>query len=144
MEENRKRIDALMVSLGVAPSREKAKEMIKSGNVYLNGKVVSKAGLLANDCDIIEYKGESERYVSRGGLKLEKAVDVFKLDLSGYLCIDIGASTGGFTDCMLQNGAKKVYAYCTHSVFSGPAIERISGGDVTKNWGVNVGFRYSF
>ena len=96
-----------MVSLGVAPSREKAKEMIKSGNVYLNGKVVSKAGLLANDCDIIEYKGESERYVSRGGLKLEKAVDVFKLDLSGYLCIDIGASTGGF---MLQNGAKKVYA----------------------------------
>ena len=110
MEENRKRIDALMVSLGVAPSREKAKEMIKSGNVYLNGKVVSKAGLLANDCDIIEYKGESERYVSRGGLKLEKAVEVFKLDLSGYLCIDIGASTGGFTDCMLQNGAKKVYA----------------------------------
>ena len=80
--------------------------MIKSGNVYLNGKVVSKAGLLANDCDIIEY-GESERYVSRGGLKLEKAVDVFKLDLNGYLCIDIGASTGGFTDCMLQNGAKK-------------------------------------
>ena len=73
MEENRKRIDALMVSLGVAPSREKAKEMIKSGNVYLNGKVVSKAGLLASDCDIIEYKGESERYVSRGGLKLEKA-----------------------------------------------------------------------
>lgn len=110
MEENRKRIDALMVSLGVAPSREKAKEMIKSGNVYLNGKVVSKAGLLASDCDIIEYKGESERYVSRGGLKLEKAVDVFKLDLNGYLCIDIGASTGGFTDCMLQNGAKKVYA----------------------------------
>ena len=110
MEENRKRIDALMVSLGVAPSREKAKEMIKSGNVYLNGKVVSKAGLLASDCDIIEYKGEAERYVSRGGLKLEKAVDVFKLDLNGYLCIDIGASTGGFTDCMLQNGAKKVYA----------------------------------
>ena len=110
MEENRKRIDALMVSLGVAPSREKAKEMIKSGNVYLNGKVVSKAGLLASDCDIIEYKGESERYVSRGGLKLEKAVDVFKLDLSGYLCIDIGASTGGFTDCMLQNGAVKVYS----------------------------------
>ena len=110
MEENRKRIDALMVSLGVAPSREKAKEMIKSGNVYLNGKVVSKAGLLASDCDIIEYKGESERYVSRGGLKLEKAVDVFKLDLNGYLCIDIGASTGGFTDCMLQNGAKKVYS----------------------------------
>lgn len=93
--------------LGCRAVARKAKEMIKSGNVYLNGKVVSKAGLLASDCDIIEYKGESERYVSRGGLKLEKAVEVFKLDLSGYLCIDIGASTGGFTDCMLQNGAKK-------------------------------------
>ena len=110
MEENRKRIDALMVSLGVAPSREKAKEMIKSGNVYLNGKVVSKAGLLANDCDIIEYKGESERYVSRGGLKLEKAVKQFGLVLAGRVCMDVGSSTGGFTDCMLQNGAKKVYA----------------------------------
>ena len=110
MDENRKRIDTLMVSMGIAPSREKAKEMIKSGNVYLNGKVVSKAGLLANACDIIEYKGETERYVSRGGLKLEKAVEVFKLDLSGYLCIDIGASTGGFTDCMLQNNAVKVYS----------------------------------
>lgn len=123
MEENRKRIDALMVSLGVAPSREKAKEMIKSGNVYLNGKVVSKAGLLANDCDIIEYKGESERYVSRGGLKLEKAVEVFKLDLSGYLCIDIGASTGGFTDCMLQNGAKKVYAVDSGSGQLSPKLQ---------------------
>ena len=110
MDENRKRIDALMVSVGIAPSREKAKEMIKSGNVYLNGKVISKAGLLANACDIIEYKGETERYVSRGGLKLEKAVEAFKLDLSGYLCIDIGASTGGFTDCMLQNGATKVFS----------------------------------
>ena len=110
MEENRKRIDALMVSLGVAPSREKAKEMIKSGNVYLNGKVVSKAGLLVNDCDIIEYKGESERYVSRGGLKLEKAMAAFPITLTDCICADIGASTGGFTDCMLQNGAKKVYA----------------------------------
>ena len=113
-----------MVSLGIAPSREKAKEMIKSGNVYLNGKVISKAGLLANACDIIEYKGETERYVSRGGLKLEKAVEVFKLDLSGYLCIDIGASTGGFTDCMLQNGAKKVYAVDSGSGQLSPVLER--------------------
>ena len=97
-----------MVSLGVAPSREKAKEMIKSGNVYLNGKVVSKAGLLANDCDIIEYKGESERYVSRGGLKLEKAMKNFDVTLKDKVCMDVGASTGGFTDCMLQNGAVKV------------------------------------
>lgn len=96
-----------MVSLGVAPSREKAKEMIKSGNVYLNGKVVSKAGLLANDCDIIEYKGESERYVSRGGLKLEKAVDVFKLDLSGYLCIDMRRVNGRIYRLYAPNGAKK-------------------------------------
>ena len=110
MEENRKRIDALMVSLGVAPSREKAKEMIKSGNVYLNGKVVSKAGLLANDCDIIEYKGESERYVSRGGLKLEKAMKNFGVTLNDKVCMDVGASTGGFTDCALQNGAAKVFA----------------------------------
>ena len=99
-----------MVSLGVAPSREKAKEMIKSGNVYLNGKVVSKAGLLASDCDIIEYKGESERYVSRGGLKLEKAMNHFGVELDGRVCMDVGASTGGFTDCMLQNGAVKVYS----------------------------------
>ena len=124
MDENRKRIDALMVSVGIAPSREKAKEMIKSGNVYLNGKVISKAGLLANACDIIEYKGETERYVSRGGLKLEKAVEAFKLDLSGYLCIDIGASTGGFTDCMLQNGAKKVYAVDSGSGQLSPVLER--------------------
>lgn len=124
MDENRKRIDALMVSMGIAPSREKAKEMIKSGNVYLNGKVISKAGLLANACDIIEYKGETERYVSRGGLKLEKAVEVFNLDLSGYLCIDIGASTGGFTDCMLQNGAKKVYAVDSGSGQLSPVLER--------------------
>ena len=110
MEENRKRIDALMVSLGVAPSREKAKEMIKSGNVYLNGKVVSKAGLLASDCDIIEYKGESERYVSRGGLKLEKAMKEFQVYVEGKVCTDVGSSTGGFTDCMLQNGAVKVFA----------------------------------
>ena len=113
MDENRKRIDALRVSMGIAPSREKAKEMIKSGNVYLNGKVVSKAGLLANACDIIEYKGETERYVSRGGL-----------NLSGYLCIDIGASTGGFTDCMLQNGAKKVYAVDSGSGQLSPVLER--------------------
>lgn len=99
-----------MVEQGMASSREKAKEMIKSKNVYLNGKIVSKAGLLANECDIIEYKGEAVRYVSRGGLKLERAIESFGIELSGYLCIDVGASTGGFTDCMLQNGARKVYS----------------------------------
>ncbi len=110
MENSRKRIDILMVEQGMASSREKAKEMIKSKHVYLNGKIVSKAGLLANECDIIEYKGEAARYVSRGGLKLERAIESFGIGLSGYLCIDVGASTGGFTDCMLQNGARKVYS----------------------------------
>lgn len=110
MENSKKRIDILMVEQGIAPSREKAKEMIKNSNVYLNGKVISKAGLLANDCDIIEYKGETAKFVSRGGLKLDKAISVFDISLDGYLCIDVGASTGGFTDCMLQNGARKVYA----------------------------------
>lgn len=110
MENSRKRIDVLMVEQGIAPSREKAKEMIKNSNVYLNGKLVSKAGLLANDCDIIEYRGETAKFVSRGGLKLDKAITAFGIILDGYLCIDVGASTGGFTDCMLQNGARKVYA----------------------------------
>ena len=99
-----------MVEKGVAGSREKAKAMIKSGNVYLNSRKVFKAGLLANSCDIIEFKGESERFVSRGGLKLQRAVESFGLNLNGYLCIDVGASTGGFTDCMLRCGARRVYA----------------------------------
>ncbi|MBQ7046841.1 MAG: TlyA family RNA methyltransferase [Oscillospiraceae bacterium] len=99
-----------MVEKGIASSREKAKEMIKKGDVYLNNQKALKAGLFVNDCDIIEFRGKTECFVSRGGLKLQKAIECFNLNLNGYLCMDVGASTGGFTDCMLQNGASKVYA----------------------------------
>jgi 23S rRNA (cytidine1920-2'-O)/16S rRNA (cytidine1409-2'-O)-methyltransferase len=91
-------------------SREKARALIMAGNVYVNGKKAIKAGLFVNNNDIIEVRNNQNPYVSRGGLKLEKSVVDFKLDLNGKVCIDVGASTGGFTDCMLQNGAEKVYA----------------------------------
>lgn len=99
-----------MVSLGFAESREKAKALIMSGIVYVNNQKYDKAGDTVKPTDVIEVRGATLKYVSRGGLKLEKAVSAFSLDLSDYVCADIGASTGGFTDCMLQNGAKKVYA----------------------------------
>ena len=108
----KKRIDVLMTERGLAESREKAKAIIMSGIVYVNGQKEDKAGTAFPD-DLttrIEVRGASLRYVSRGGLKLEKAMKEFPIDLQGKICMDIGASTGGFTDCMLQNGAKKVFA----------------------------------
>ena len=108
----KKRIDVLMTERGLAESREKAKAIIMSGIVYVNGQKEDKAGTTFPD-DLttrIEVRGASLRYVSRGGLKLEKAMKKFPIDLQGKICMDIGASTGGFTDCMLQNGAKKVFA----------------------------------
>ena len=108
----KKRIDILMTERGLAESREKAKAIIMSGIVYVNGQKEDKAGTTFPD-DLttrIEVRGTSLRYVSRGGLKLEKAMKEFPIDLHGRICMDIGASTGGFTDCMLQNGAKKVFA----------------------------------
>ena len=108
----KKRIDVLMTERGLAESREKAKAIIMSGIVYVNGQKEDKAGTTFPD-DLttrIEVRGASLRYVSRGGLKLEKAMKEFPIDLHGKICMDIGASTGGFTDCMLQNGAKKVFA----------------------------------
>lgn len=108
----KKRIDVLMTERGLAESREKAKAIIMSGIVYVNGQKEDKAGTTFPD-DLttrIEVRGASLRYVSRGGLKLEKAMKEFPIDLQGKICMDIGASTGGFTDCMLQNGAKKVFA----------------------------------
>lgn len=108
----KKRIDVLMTERGLAESREKAKSIIMSGIVYVNGQKEDKAGTTFPD-DLttrIEVRGASLRYVSRGGLKLEKAMKEFPIDLQGKICMDIGASTGGFTDCMLQNGAKKVFA----------------------------------
>lgn len=106
----KERLDVLLVQRGLAPSREKAKAMIMEGNVYVNNQKEDKAG--ANfDVEVpIEVRGNTLAYVSRGGLKLEKAVNHFDLSLDGLVCMDIGASTGGFTDCMLQNGAAKVFA----------------------------------
>lgn len=104
------RLDVALVERGFCESREKAKALIMAGIVYVNNQKSDKAGNTVKPDDIIEVRGETLKYVSRGGLKLEKAVDVFDLDLKGFICADIGASTGGFTDCMLQNGAAKVYS----------------------------------
>lgn len=104
------RLDVLLHDRGFVDSREKAKKLIKDGSVMVNGKVQSKAGTMVNETDVVELCGELMPYVSRGGFKLEKAVEVFRLKLDGCTCMDIGASTGGFTDCMLQNGAVKVFA----------------------------------
>lgn len=106
----KERLDVLLVSRGLAPSREKAKTMIMEGNVFVNNNREDKAGsTFPEDCQI-EVRGKTLQYVSRGGLKLEKAMTHFGITLEGKICMDIGASTGGFTDCMLQNGAQKVYA----------------------------------
>lgn len=107
----KERLDNLLVKQGFAESREKAKAIIMSGNVFVLGQREDKAGTMFHEEKIqIEVKGNPLKYVSRGGLKLEKAVESFHLNLEGSICMDIGASTGGFTDCMLQNGAKKVYS----------------------------------
>ena len=107
----KERLDVLLVKQGLAESREKAKAIIMSGNVFVDGQREDKAGSMFVEEKIkIEVKGSTLKYVSRGGLKLEKAMEVFALDLTDKICMDIGASTGGFTDCMLQNGASKVYA----------------------------------
>ena len=104
------RLDCALVSKGLAETREKAKALIMSGIVYVNNQKSDKAGYTVKPDDIIEVRGAALKYVSRGGLKLEKAMSSFSLSLDGFICADIGASTGGFTDCMLQNGAKKVYS----------------------------------
>ncbi len=104
------RLDVALVERGLIQSRERAKAVIMSGIVYVNNQKADKAGQDVLETDNIEVRGETLRYVSRGGLKLEKAMQVFPIDLNGTICADIGASTGGFTDCMLQNGAQKVYA----------------------------------
>ena len=106
----KKRLDVDLVDRGLVPSRERAKVVIMEGLVYVNGQKSDKAGTPVKEDDRIEVRGETLRYVSRGGKKLEKAMQVFPVVLEGCTCMDIGASTGGFTDCMLQNGAVKVYA----------------------------------
>ena len=104
------RLDVLMVQRGLAESREKAKAVIMSGNVFVDGQREDKAGASFGEKAVIEVKGNPLKYVSRGGLKLEKAVECFEVSLTDRICMDVGSSTGGFTDCMLQNGARKVYA----------------------------------
>jgi len=104
------RLDQYLAEQGLAPSREKAKALILNGQVNVGEKTVTKPSFEVSEGSDVRITGEVLKYVSRGGLKLEKALQVFPIDLHGRICMDIGASTGGFTDCMLQNGAKKVYA----------------------------------
>lgn len=106
----KERLDVLLVQQGLASSREKAKAVIMAGNVLVNGQREDKAGTMIDIKAEITVKGNQLRYVSRGGLKLEKAMEHFGLSLESCVCMDVGASTGGFTDCMLQNGAVKVYS----------------------------------
>ncbi|MGL6216476.1 MAG: TlyA family RNA methyltransferase [Lacrimispora sphenoides] len=106
----KERLDVLLVKRGLAESREKAKAVIMSGIVYVDGDKEDKAGTTFEETSNIEVRGSTLRYVSRGGLKLEKAMTHFDVTLEGKVCMDVGSSTGGFTDCMLQNGAVKVYA----------------------------------
>ncbi len=106
----KERLDVMVVNRGLAPSREKAKAIIMSGIVFVDGQREDKAGSMFDEKVNIEVKGSTLKYVSRGGLKLEKAMSHFDVTLKDKVCMDVGSSTGGFTDCMLQNGAVKVYA----------------------------------
>lgn len=104
------RLDVAVFEAGYAPSREKAKAIIMAGQVYVNNQKVDKAGTEIKPDDVLEVRGATLKYVSRGGLKLEKAMQQFPITLKDKICMDVGASTGGFTDCMLQNDATKVYS----------------------------------
>ena len=108
--KNKKRLDVLLVEQGYADNRTKAQAIIMSGNVYVNGQKADKPGTSFEETVVVEVRGAACPYVSRGGLKLEKALRDFGVDPTGYVCSDSGASTGGFTDCLLQQGAKKVFA----------------------------------
>ena len=107
----KRRLDVAVTELGLTESRQKAQALIMAGEVYVNGQKQLKAGTCVEEDDVVEVREKRPlRYVSRGGLKLEKAMELWHIALEGRVCADIGASTGGFTDCMLQNGAKLVYA----------------------------------
>ncbi|MDO4475930.1 MAG: TlyA family RNA methyltransferase [Lachnospiraceae bacterium] len=105
---SKERLDVILVQRGLAPSREKAKALIMAGAVYVDGQKEDKAGSMFDDQLPVEVRSNTQQFVSRGGHKLEKALQVFPIDLTGRICIDVGASTGGFTDCMLQKGAVQV------------------------------------
>lgn len=104
------RVDCFLAEKGICKSRTAAQQLIKSGGVTVDGRVCAKPSAEVSEENVVEVIGEQPRYVSRGGLKLERALEYFTLNVTGAVCIDIGASTGGFTDCMLQNGASLVYA----------------------------------
>ena len=108
--KHKERLDVLLVSLGLAESRAKAQATIMAGEVYVNGQKADKSGMEVDITSNVEVRGSACPYVSRGGLKLEKALKNFGVDPTGYVCSDSGASTGGFTDCLLQQGASKVFA----------------------------------
>lgn len=110
MKKNKERLDVLLVRRCLAESREKAKAVIMAGEVFVNGQREDKAGSTFEEDADIQVKTPAMKYVSRGGFKLEKAVSLWDISLEGQVCLDAGSSTGGFTDCMLQNGAEKVYA----------------------------------
>ncbi|ADK14185.1 MULTISPECIES: TlyA family RNA methyltransferase [Clostridium] len=110
MSEPKERLDVLLVEKGIFQSRERAKASIMAGEVFIDGQRVDKCGQKIKKSSNIEFRGEKLPFVSRGGLKLQKAVKEFNINLNDKVCMDIGASTGGFTDCMLQNGAKKVFS----------------------------------
>lgn len=124
------RIDAYLVENKIVSGRERAKEHVKNGDVLVNGTVVTKPAYDVSAEDKVEFIGERLKYVGRGGLKLEKAVAEFALRLDGKVCLDIGASTGGFTDCMLKNGAAFVYAV---DVGTGQLDERLANDARVKN-----------
>lgn len=106
----KERLDVLLVNKGLVESRAKAKVMIMAGEVFVNGQREDKAGTMFDEKADIEVRSKAKKYVSRGGFKLEKAINTWQVELKDKICMDIGSSTGGFTDCMLQNGATKVYA----------------------------------
>jgi 23S rRNA (cytidine1920-2'-O)/16S rRNA (cytidine1409-2'-O)-methyltransferase len=110
MPDTKKRLDQMIVEKGLAQSRRRAKTLIMAGKVLVNNYPLDKPGTLISSDKNILVKGGRNRYVSRGGLKLEKALKVFKIDVSGFDCLDVGASTGGFTDCLLQHGAARIFA----------------------------------
>jgi len=110
MPKDRKRLDLAVVEKGLAASRPRAKALIMAGKIRVNGQLADKPGSTVGPHDTVSLKGEDLPYVSRGGLKLEKALTAFEINVTGWTCLDVGASTGGFTDCLLKHGAGKVYA----------------------------------
>ncbi|MBA4323358.1 MAG: TlyA family rRNA (cytidine-2'-O)-methyltransferase, partial [Odoribacter sp.] len=110
MPEKKKRLDIKLVEYGIAQSRERAKSLIMAGKVTINDIIQDKPGILVSEDDAIALKGKDIPFVSRGGIKLESALTLFNIDINGSVCLDVGASTGGFTDCLLKHGAKQVFA----------------------------------